>query len=1427
MVESATDKLLSNWELKTPRLNYADSGSFEPDFARSRYLNGTSMGTRYRNPIVNRAWNVISNPLHRWYMAQYDKIGKRLTFKFIQRGFSKPFHFYDTDDIYATKTKWSDEVNSRLKSIKAYDWFKKAGVRHLVHGYQATKLEWILTPIYGADPNDPTNMKITSYTKTLSFDQCYSDHEFHQILPNNAGTEVFKRATQSDVDEVTKRIEKGEKIEPIKLNDILEIQVRFRPELPLLRGYGRMNYVTETWKRGQFFMTQSGVNDNNSEYGESVFSAIWEAMVKLAEKSENDHFRQSLFAQVRLNPEWKGQTARSQNFVRNALFAINNGQVFASHPYIDQDGKVTDVPNIQIQNQVRDSQPTRASHAGIGALLDSDWASITVESGYSIKYFMGDPAGAMEAGQVDALGDLVNDIANFGYLANDMIIPFLKLLTKFGVFQDILPADHDWDDYTIKSWWQVEYENKQKALFEASHYASGISVSPSGGEKPMIPKMPTDRKNEDDDFELSPSVWNAYDEQISKVTGISLDRLNSCPIEVKSRMIREIKNMVWVDDDEEPDEYLTSEEEEYFKDFLDLIDGIDDESIIEDLLNSEGVSDWIACCLRKHGPKGDGSMTKAQCIAAAYSHEKQNETIEKRPSQIEKGKQKVEYGSAKKLQSYIGKIRNLPSQECKRKVKAMIKKLYPDRDNQAIQKQASKICKGSKGGTQKKEGGDKAVHVEGYQRDGDNVTTHSRSKPHYTDHDVSVSGYERDGHHVSGYKRYPQKSTETKRNESEIKEVTYILNGYFLEKGAKVENLGNRLNIEFNLDNYEKDGEVEDNYPLDELNINKMVDPTDPKTVELIKFFKGDYTKTPKDLPPLIVDGESMDILDGNHRAFVYHTLYFDFAPVQFMKKKEDAKDVYSLTIKQNLIMPMTPVASSYVRGVGISDTKLIVQFHKSSGSPGSGSTYAYEFGDPEKAESEYRDMLGATSKGGFVWDRLRGDTIGPAWGTGNPTPGGTTASLVPYEKMGRTPVGLEGGYKEYQAKAEELRDWKMTEPLPSGEVLGKKRAYYPEQVGLERFKPTEFYTDKYQKGYPPNVKAQMKPGTMGEAEITLGKKGKKGGEGSVGRPTKGKPFFQYQKDIMKDISQMLPDAYKIYEEAHKVKTNEANYLGFNINEDYGIVYGIPMVPKEVPEEFNQSDLEYWFRNPTQAVKLLGGSRSKYYQQLEPVETIRYNRYTPKYDGEDAENWYAIVNGFSHTNAFRYLVNGRVQVEYQCPDFIKQQVGKEVPLGIYHNKEDPNSVDLPDWQVVGSYKVLGYDEGEDVARLRVNKKRVEEFFKEYEETDWVTPIFKEGKVPDISTAYPATVKYNSDLKKFIQTNFELHSVSIVEKGNCSTPFCTGELVKLNGALKKCISDKIPELSKRLKQQGTTLSMDEIIDMATEQCDLLKKEEKKD
>lgn len=80
--------------------------------------------------------------------------------------------------------------------------------------------------------------------------------------------------------------------------------------------------------------------------------------------------------------------------------------------------------------------------------------------------------------------------------------------------------------------------------------------------------------------------------------------------------------------------------------------------------------------------------------------------------------------------------------------------------------------------------------------------------------------------------------------------------------------------------------------------------------------------------------------------------------------------------------------SSSNVANVGYSEGKLIVQFNN-------GAMYGYDV-DP----TYYSQLMGAESKGKFIWDVLRGKELGPVWG--NPsrlTPGGTSASLKPYTK--------------------------------------------------------------------------------------------------------------------------------------------------------------------------------------------------------------------------------------------------------------------------------------------------------------------------------------------------------------------------------------------------------------------------------------------
>jgi hypothetical protein len=265
----------------------------------------------------------------------------------------------------------------------------------------------------------------------------------------------------------------------------------------------------------------------------------------------------------------------------------------------------------------------------------------------------------------------------------------------------------------------------------------------------------------------------------------------------------------------------------------------------------------------------------------------------------------------------------------------------------------------------------------------------------------------------------------------------------------------------------------------------------------------------------------------------------------------------------------------------------------------------------------------------------------------------------------------------------------------------------------------------------------------------------------------------------------------------------------------------------EIPDEIKQNDITFLYSSKNQArinmsigqAKLQSWDRDKVNVERTNLipNAVYLNRdqvakYLPSFNGQLEDYWFALVNSFSAINPFYYAYNGRIRAEYQCATDIKNQVGKNVPLGIYHNlrePEGPNSVYLPEEQIVGMYFVIGYDEkaNEDVALIAVEKSAVKTYFDLTKEEDWITPEFNEGRVPPLSNAYPAQVKFNKTYEVYIQTEIDLKSVSFVKVPNCSAEFCTGDLIKMNQALKE-IDLKLIDM---FRNEDSTYSIPEILE----------------
>jgi hypothetical protein len=259
---------------------------------------------------------------------------------------------------------------------------------------------------------------------------------------------------------------------------------------------------------------------------------------------------------------------------------------------------------------------------------------------------------------------------------------------------------------------------------------------------------------------------------------------------------------------------------------------------------------------------------------------------------------------------------------------------------------------------------------------------------------------------------------------------------------------------------------------------------------------------------------------------------------------------------------------------------------------------------------------------------------------------------------------------------------------------------------------------------------------------------------------------------------------------------NQSVFSGFQLGRR------MDLKKSEIPKEIRQNDIEFLYSSKNQArinlaigqTKLQSWARDKVDVERKSLIRAEYlnasevAKYIPKFNGDVNDYWFALVNSFSADNPFYYAVNGRIRAEYQCAIDIKKQTGKVVPLGIYHNLRDtegPKSVYLPEDQVIGQYYVLDYDEAvkEDVAIIAVNKNEVNRFFNQTDEDDWITPEFEEGRVPPLSNAYPAQTHWNKTYEVYMQTGFDLKSVSFVKVPNCSAEFCTGDLIKVNKGLK--------------------------------------------
>ena len=415
---------------------------------------------------------------------------------------------------------------------------------------------------------------------------------------------------------------------------------------------------------------------------------------------------------------------------------------------------------------------------------------------------------------------------------------------------------------------------------------------------------------------------------------------------------------------------------------------------------------------------------------------------------------------------------------------------------------------------------------------------------------------------------------------------------------------------------------------------------------------------------------------------------------------------------KTNVRIPMTPISGGKFAGVDEGD--LLVRYPTYPGTKQGfprGGTYAYHFGDPFQAQQAYTEIgIGGSS---YVWSNLRGKQTGPAYLTGNPTPGGTSASLVDYDiTLGPLP-NIEG-----------------TGPFaPSVSPQPQQPTTQPTQTPYES--PDDLYniTTTVAPDVTTTEPSIATPGYITDPGITGSKKVGPGPKRKRGKKPAGSP-----------TSSIIPYNPTIYNEKFKsILNSQSALLRF---------------AKDISTDHNPTG---WSMK-----------RDTTYKIKELISALHHHS--------------TRVNRVSYGNSIKagHPYNYGGEDEFVCVPSYKKNIGKTVPLGIYHNLDNKGDINLPEWQIIGTHEVIGWDDelGGEIAKNNYDIDKIDLFFNTRNERNWIWEDYLSKNLePPISGAYTCNVKTIND--KNWQVNINLKSMSFVPDGNCPWDICNFQVEEVN------------------------------------------------
>lgn len=345
---------------------------------------------RYNDPLVLQKIHDVTNPYHRERVGFEDPIAGALLFEYWFRAWNEYPKFYASDEQQAPEIMLKTRLF--LTSIKFNQIVTIFQTLQSIHGWCGIKL-WI--------ENGQLHYFIWSEY------QCPPSG----IMRDNR-------------------------------DEIQMYQISKRPRIPLNRTTA--NFRSDTMLLisrydPDVILTTRGSWDATYGFGLSLFEGTWDIFTKLREESHANAFRARIFPKAIVPTDWSDTQVES--------YFKGIAEMDATNCLIARAGKdatgamYADIPNVTWDSPGAASKP-KSSEGGGGVFSDlsSEWVRLCSKTQHSIRYFTGNPGGALAAAGVDQYDDVATDILNFSP-CQEFVDKFLQwCMLKAGIQLDYVPG---------------------------------------------------------------------------------------------------------------------------------------------------------------------------------------------------------------------------------------------------------------------------------------------------------------------------------------------------------------------------------------------------------------------------------------------------------------------------------------------------------------------------------------------------------------------------------------------------------------------------------------------------------------------------------------------------------------------------------------------------------------------------------------------------------------------------------------------------------------------------------------------------------------------------------------------------------------------------------------------------------------------------